>query len=185
MYNEENVPFDVVNEYEVADLTDVKADKNLFPVTKDLLVRINKASLQSNNNKNIYSLKLELRTVNPFPMAEGEFIKPNYPLFTGMMDLVYGAKMDVDGRADNKWWKNNQHLVEFKNLCKALDIPMTGIKVNDQFLSDLLNREVLVSVTHEAETIADPSGELNDKGKVKKVPTGGFNQKLRNWKKAN
>lgn len=178
------VPFDVVPEFEVQDLTDVKADKNLFPVTKDLLVRINKASTQMNTNKNIYALKLELRTVNETPIAEGKVINANYPLFNGLMDLVYGAKMDVDGRSENKWWKNQQHLVEFKNFCKALDIPMTGIKINDQFLSDLLNREILVSVTHEVETTPDPSGELDSKGKVKKVPTGGFNQKLKGWKKA-
>lgn len=178
------VPFDVVPEYEVQDLTDVKADKNLFPVTKDLLVRINKASTQMNQNKNIYALKLELRTVNELELGEDKTIKANYPLFNGLMDLVYGAKMDVDGRENNKWWKNNQHLVEFKNFCKALDIPMTGIKVNDAFLADLLGRELLVSVTHEVETIADPTGELDAKGRVKKVPTGGFNQKLRGWKKA-
>lgn len=185
MYLNDEVPFNVMDAYEVADLTDVKADKNLFPVTKDLRVRINKAGTQQNNNKNIYGLKLELRTVDETPVADGKSIKANYPIFNSLMDLVYGAKMDVDGRADNKWWKNSQHLVEFKNLCAALDIPLKGIKVNDQFLSELVGREVLVSVTHEAETVADPNGEVNEKtGKVKKVPTGEFNQKLRNWKKA-
>lgn len=180
-----DVPFDVTESYDVQDLTDVKADKNLFPVTKDLLVRINKAALQTNNNKNIFGLKLELRTVNETVLSEDKVIKANYPLFNSLMDLVYGAKMDVDGRENNKWWKNSQHLVEFKNFCKALDIPLTGIKVNDAFLADLLGREVLVSVTHEAETTNDPSGEINEKtGKVKKVPTGEFNQKLKNWKKA-
>ena len=169
------VPFEVTNEYDVQDLTEVKADKNLFPVTKDLLVRISKAGTQKNKNKNIYSLKLELRTVNECPLADGKSINSNYPLFNSLMDLVYGADMNVDGRAENKWWKNNQHLVEFKNFCKALDISLSGIKVNDDFLSSLIGKEVLVSVAHEAEKVADESGN--------KVPTGEFNQKLRNWKK--
>ena len=169
MMNE--VPFDVTEEFDVQDLTDVKADKNLFPATKDLLVRVNKASTQMNKNKNIYSLKLELRTVNETPMAEGKVIKAEYPIHTSIMDLVYGADMKVDDRENNKWWKNSQHLVEFKNFCKALDIPLSGIRVNDGFLADLLGREVLVTVVHEAE-------------KVNKVATGEFNQKLRNWKKA-
>ncbi len=168
--------FEVTDAYEVQDLTDVKADQNLFPVSKDLLVRINKAAIQMNKNKNIYALKLELRTVNETPVAEGKVINPNYPIFNGMMDLVYGAKMDVDGRTENKWWKNSQHLVEFKNLCKALDIPLTGIKVNDEWLSSLLGREVLVSVVHETEKALNEAGE--------KVPTGAFNQKLKGWKKA-
>ena len=170
------VPFDVTEEFDVQDLTDVKADKNLFPATKDLLVRVNKASTQMNKNKNIYSLKLELRTVNETPMADGKVIKVDYPIHTSIMDLVYGADMGVDGRSENKWWTRSQHLVEFKNFCKALDIPLSGIKVNDSFLADLLGREVLVTVAHEAEKITDETG--------KKVATGEFNQKLRNWKKA-
>lgn len=182
--NDEQVPFEVIDNYEVADLTDVKADKNLFPVTTDLAVRINKAATQQNKNKNIFALKLELRTVSEFPVSEGEFLKANYPIFNSLMDLVYGADLNVDNRASNKWWKNSQHLVEFKNFCNALGIPLKGVKVNDAFLADLLGRELLVSVRHEIETINDPSGELNDKGKPKKVPTGGFNQKLYNWKKA-
>lgn len=168
--------FEVVDSFEVADLTDVKAEQNLFPVTKDLLVRIDKAATQMNKNKNIYALKLELRTVNETPVADGKVLKANYPIFNSLMDLVYGAKMDVDGRADNRWWKNQQHLVEFKNFCKALDIPLTGIKINDEFLNNLLGREVLVSVMHETEKVANEAGD--------KVPTGNFSQKLKNWKKA-
>lgn len=171
-----DAPFEVTQQYDVQDLTDVKADKNLFPVCKDLLVRINKAATQMNKNKNIYALKLELRTVNEFPLAEGKVINPNYPIFNGLMDLVYGADLTVDGRDANKWWKNSQHLVEFKNFCKALDIDLKSVKINDAFLADLLGREVLVSVAHEAEKITDEQGN--------KVPTGEFNQKLRNWKKA-
>lgn len=164
-------------QYDVQDLTDVKADKNLFPVTKDLKVRINAADTQMNKNKNIYALKLELRTVEPTEVGEGNTIKANYPLFTGLMDLVYGADLTVDERGDNKWWKNNQHLVEFKNFLKALDMPLAGIKVNDQWLSDLIGRELLVSVLHEANKVADPETG-------KKVATGDFSQKLKNWKKA-
>lgn len=177
--------FDVIDEFEVQDLTEVKADQNLFPVASDLKVRIEKATTQMNKNKNIYALKCQFRVVDGIPGEDGQMTRVNAVLFNGLMDLVYGAKMDVDGRADNKWWKNNQHLVEFKNFCKALELPLAGLKVNDQLMADLIGRELLVSVAHEAETIADPSGELNEKtGKVKKVPTGNFNQKLRNWKKA-
>lgn len=176
MVYEGDVPFDVVEEYEVQDLTDVKADRNLFPVTSGLLLRVNKAGTQMNKNKDIYALKLELRTVNETPIADGKVIKANYPVFNGLMDLVYGAKMDVDGRTQNKWWQKNQHLVEFKNFLAALGIPLSGVKVNDEFLGSLLGREVLVNVVHEAEKVTNEQGE--------KVPTGDFNQKLKGWKKA-
>ena len=176
--------FEVIDEYEVQDLTDVKAEKNLFPVAKDLKVRIEKAETQMNEDKDIFSLKLTLRTVEGIPGEGGEMVRINAPIFTGFMDLVYGAKLDVKGRAENKWWKNAQHVVEFKNFCTALDIPLKGVKVNDQFISELLSRELLVTVAHDAETIADPNGTLGANGKVKKIKTGDFQQRLRNWKKA-
>src|SRR3990167_834664 len=156
--NSQQEGFEVVDEYEVQDLTDVKAEKNLFPASKDLKVRIEKGETAMNEDKDIYSLKLTLRVVDGIPGEGGEMVRINAPIFSGFMDLVYGAKIDVKGRADNKWWKNNQHLVEFKNLLNALDIPLKGVKVNDQFISDMLSKELLVTVRHDAETIADPNG---------------------------
>ena len=179
----DNVPFDVVDEYEVQDLTEVKADRNLFPATKDLKVRVNKVTTQSNDDKDILSLNVELRAVDGIQGADGVMTRIEAPIFTGFMDLVYGADLDVKGRADNKWWKNNQHLVEFKNFLTATGHPLSGIKVNDEFLSNLIGMEVLVSVIHEAETVNDPSGKLKANGKPEKVKTGEFQQKLKNWKK--
>jgi len=167
---------DVGDMFDVQDLTDVKQDKNLLPVTNGLKVRVAKANTQANKDKDIYSLKLELRIVDGIVNADGVAQYVNKPMFTGIMDLVYGAKLDIKDRATNKWWKNNQHLVEFKNFCKALDIPLSGIVINDQFLSELIGKEVLVNVTHEAQTMADPqTGE--------KVKTGEFREKLKGWRK--
>lgn len=171
-----NEGFEVVDQFDVQDLTDVKQEQNLFPATKDLKVRIAKASLQQNKNKNIYALKLELRTVDGIAGEGGTMTRVNAPLFTSLMDLVYGADLNVDGRAEKNWWKNKQHLVEFKNLMNALGVPLSGIKVNDEFLASLVGQEVLVTVRHEAEKVDDGSG--------KKVATGEFSQRLSNWKKA-
>ena len=174
MTNDEG--FQVTEEVDVVDLTDVKKDKQLFPVTSGLKVRINKAATQANKDKDIYSLKLELRIVDGLANNEGVMQYINKPLFTGIMDLVYGAKLDVKDRASNKWWKSSQHLVEFKNFCKGLDIDLKGIKVDDSFLSNLIGKEILVDVTHEAQTMNDAEGN--------KVKTGEFREKLKNWKKA-
>lgn len=167
--------FDVTEAYDVVDLTEVKADRNLTPACKNLKVRVDQAATQANQDKDIYSLKLTLRIVDGIPSPEGVPQYVNKPLFTNLMDLVYGAKLDVKNRDTSKWWKGNQHLVEFKNFCKALEIPLSGIKVNDEFLSSLLGKEVLVDVVHEAETALDEAG--------KKVKTGTFREKLKNWKK--
>ena len=180
-YMNDEVPFDVVDEVEVADLTDVKQERDLFPVTKDLLVRINKVSGQQNKDKDIKSLKLDLRPVEGIQVTDpqsGETTAKyvNKPIFSSIMDFVYSADLSVKGRGENKWWKNNQHLVEFKNLCVALDIPLAGIKVNDQFFSEMLGKEFRISIKHEADTQKDEQG--------KKVALGTFSQKLYGAKKA-
>lgn len=172
----DDVPFDVLDQEDVQDLTDVKKEQNLFPASKDLKVRIAKAAVQTNDDKDIKSLNLELRVVDGIANNEGVMERVNAPIFTGFMDLVFKADTTVKGRADNRWWKNNQHLVGFKEFVSALGLPLSGLKVNDQFLSDLLGREVLVSIVHEAEKVKDESG--------KKVATGEFNQRLKLWKKA-
>jgi len=174
-----NVPFDVTDNYDVADLTDVKQEQSILPVTKGLKVRITKAATQTNKAKDIYSLKLELRIVDGILNVEsGLHQYVNKPLFTGIMDLVYGAKDSQTRDKEGKhWWKTNQHLVEFKNFCKALDIPLSGIKVNDEFLAELVGKELLVDVTHEAQTSIDQA--TGDK-----VKTGEFREKLKGWKKA-
>jgi hypothetical protein len=176
----EQVPFDITDEVEVADLTDVKQDRNLFPVCKGLKVRINKAAAQQNKDKDISSLKLDVRPVDGIEVTDpesGETLQKyvNAPIFTSIMDLVYAADMSVKGRADSKWWKANQHLVEFKNLCVALDIPLKGIKVNDEWLANLIGKEILVSVKHEKDTQKDEHG--------KKVDLGTFSQRLYGWRK--
>lgn len=177
----DNVPFEVMDNYEVQDLTDVKAEKNLMPVTKNLKVRIDKASTQMNKAKDIYSLKLELRVVDGIEQTNPETGETkvayiNKPLFTGIMDLVYGAKdSSTRDKAGKHWWKNGQHLVEFKNFCKALDISLTGIKINDEFLSNLIGKEVLIDIVHEAETANDAEGN--------RVVTGDFREKIKNFKK--
>jgi len=86
--------FNVQEPLDVQDLSDVKEEKNLTPVTKNLKVRVAKAGLMSNENKeqnkvaNIKSLKLELRIVDGIATVDtesGETIMKyvNKPLFTG------------------------------------------------------------------------------------------------------
>ncbi len=168
--------YEVIDAFDVQDLSEVKQDSNLFPATKDLKVRIAKAQTQKNKDEDIYSLKLELRVVDGIPNNDGGTSRVNAVLFNSLMDLVYGANTEVKGRSENRWWKNKQHLVEFKNLMNALGISLSGIKINEEFLSSLVGQEVLVTVRHEAETIKNSDGT--------KTKTGSFQQKLGNWKKA-
>ena len=197
MLENEAIPFEVSEEVEVADLTNTKEVRTVLPVTKGLKFRIEKAAIASNENKekgkkaDVKGLKLELRVVDGIETTdpssgntEHKFV--NFPLFTGLFDLVYWYDTSVVSnnkkhggktRAEIDWWKNDQARVEFKKFCQALELPLSGLRINDEFLSSLIGREVLVDVGQEPETVENPqTGE--------RVATGNFNNRLRNWKKA-
>lgn len=165
----------------VVDLEDVKEQKVLVPACSNVKVRINKASFQETKDKDIRSLKLELRIVDGIPVnnpdtGETESRYINKPLFTGIMDLVYWADTSVKDRASKTWWETKQHLVELKKFAAALDLNLKALTIDDEFFPTLLGRELLVDIQHEAETAIDQTtGE--------RVKLGTFKEKLRNWKK--
>lgn len=174
----EEVPFDVVEEVVVGDLTEVKEQRSVVPPTQGVKVRIAKAGVQENKDKDIKGLKLETRIVDGIEVLDTESgvteIKyQNKPLFTNLMDLCFSANPQT---RNSNWWQTKQHLVNFKKFCIALDLPLNGLKVNDEFLQSLLGRELLVDVTHEEEQVLDSTT-----GKY--VGTGTFRERLKNWKK--
>ena len=188
----ENEGFQVTEEIDVQDLSDVKEQQMLTPVSKGLKVRISKASLATNakaetgKQADIKALKLELRIVDGIPVLDkesGETVMKyvNKPLFTGIMDLIVWADLEITNdkgvvRKNGDWWKNKQHLVGIRNFCQALELPLSALKVNDSFFSELIGKELLVDIVHEKETVIGPDG--------KRQPTGTLREKLKNWKKA-
>lgn len=177
----ENEGFQVTDEIDVPNLEDIKEQRTLKPAAKDVLFSIVSAAIITTNNKDIKSLDLRLRIVDGIDVMdkdsgemEKKFIGAIMP--TGHMTLVVWADKMVGERPNSDWWKNDQHMVGFKQFCMALDIPLSGIKVNDDFLASLAGREVRATIVHEEETVKDAEG--------KKQKTGTFREKLRFWKKA-
>ena len=188
--------FNVNEEVEVMDLTDVKQERSLMPVTKGLKVRIAKASVVTNENAekgkvaDTKGLGLELRVVDGIEFQDPEsgeitFKFKNKPLFVSRaLELCYWADMNAVAasgknagkvRSEIDWWKKNQQYVGFKMFCEALGLPLKGLKVNDALLQELVGKELLVDVQHEKEQAADASGSY--------VETGSFRERLTNWKK--
>lgn len=61
--------FDVQDEINVGDLTDVKEDRQLVPVSKAVKVRISKAGIMENKDKDLKGIKAEVRIVfRTFPL---------------------------------------------------------------------------------------------------------------------
>lgn len=177
---EENVPFEVTDEVTVEDLSTVTEQRSITPASSNVKVRISKAASMESKDKDIKSLKLELRIVDGIEVmdketGEAKMAYINKPLFTGIMDLVYWADTTVKGRSEKNWWKNKQHLVGLKKFCQALDIDIASIKVNDNFLTELLGKELLVDIQHEEDTAIDASGD--------RVKLGTFRERVRNFKK--
>lgn len=198
MFNEEEVPFGVTEEVEVQDLTDVKAERSVMPVSRAVKVRIAEAAVISNENKetgkpaDTKGLKLELRVsegvaVTDPATGETEYKYKNKPLFVSKaLDLCYWADMTAVAksgknagkvRSDVDWWKKNQQYVGFKAFCEALGISLKGIKINDAFLSELKGRELLVDIQHEKEQVEDPANPGTY------VDSGSLRERLTNWKK--
>lgn len=169
--SEEEVGFDVVDEVIVGDLTDVRQE--ILPASQSVRFRIDKAGMAINKDKDLKGLKLELAIVEGIPDAEGNVRFIGKKAFTGVMDLCYWANPETRTK---QWFKSKQHLLEFKAFCKALDIDITNVKVNDEFFSTILGREVLANIIHEEESLKDASG-VSQK-------TGVFKERLKGWKKA-
>ena len=174
--SDDQVGFDVVDEVVVGDLTDVKEQRQVLPVAQRVKVRIAKAGTQATKDKDIKSLKLDLRIVDGILVGE-ELKYANKPLFTGLMDLVYWGDLSVKGRSEKTWWTSKQYLIEFKKFCLATGFDIKDVRINDDFFQIITGKEVLVDIQHEEETAVDPtSGE--------RVKLGTFKERLRNWRKA-
>jgi hypothetical protein len=171
----EEAPFQVGEEIEVGDLSDVQQD--ILPVSKDVHVRIRKASVAVSASKELKSLKLELELPDGILIENretGEY-EAKYigkVAFPGFMDLCFWAAPTAKPyfREPGRKWA-----LEFKNLMKALDEDITQIKINDAFFERISNRDVLVSIRHESESEKGPDG--------KRVKTGTLREKFQGWKK--
>jgi len=191
--------FDVNDQIDVVDLTDVKKDNILIPVNKNVKVRIVKtqgekprpnilsnANAEKGKQADIKSLGLAFEIVDGIPVTNVETGEETMKfkgmkLSTGTMDLIVWADLNVANkkgvlRSDNNWWKNKQHLVGLKQFCQALGIPLAGLKVTDEFLSELIGKELLIDIGHEKETVENPeTGEY--------VPTGTLRNRITAYKK--
>lgn len=183
-------PFDVNDEVLVGDIDQVREERQVLPPTSNVLVKIKSATLTSNANDKTEA-PATLKGINcQFVVQEGIEVpvldEDNNP--TGETELKYKNShlstmraLDLCIWADpdtktSRWFKNKQHLVEFQKFCKALDIPLKGISVNDEFLTNLVGRELRLDITREANQSKDiETGEYKDNGT--------FRNRVRNFKK--
>ena len=175
--SEDQVGFEVTEEVVVGDLTAVQ--QAITPTAQNIRVKIAKASVDVSKDKDLKTLKLELRVVEGIPVlnsqtGEMELKFQNKPLFPGFMELCIWANSVTK---NSQWYKNQQHLLGFKQFCQALSIDLKDVKINDEFLASLVGRELLVSIRHEEETAVN-----SETGKREK--TGSLRERIGQFKKA-
>lgn len=170
----EDNPIEVIDEVTVGDLTEVRQE--IMPVAQNVKVRINTASVDVSKDKALKSLKVGLKIVDGIAIQNAqtgdlEFKYQNKSLFPGFMDLCIWADPAVKNSA---WYKNKQHLMGFKQFCQALQIELKDVKVNDEFCSALIGRELLVNIKHEKETVLNQeTGKREETGSLRER-IGGF-----------
>ena len=183
--------FQVNESIDVQDLTDVKQERSLIPVAQAVLVRIAKtdkspriltnANPEKGKVADLKSLGVAFELVEGVPTTDtetGETVMKyrGMKLSTGIMDLPVWANLEAVSqsgknagktRSDINWWKKSQHLVGTKQFCQALDIPLAGLKVNDEFLTELVGRELRIDIGHEKAQVQNPeTGEYVDSGEL-------------------
>lgn len=182
---DERVPFDVTDEVVIEDLTDVKEQKFILPVSHNVLVKIKTAELRANRKPEngaaeFKLLNLQIRLVDGVEVldketGESEWKYKNKPLFTGLMDLIVWHDAEVKV---SPWWKERKYAVEFKKFLLALEYDIKSPPaINDKFFEEIVGREVRVDVLHEEEQALDTAT-----GDWKGIGT--FKERLKNWKKA-
>ncbi len=137
MTNEEQVKekldkagFEVVDEIEVGDLSDVKQERNLLPPVKNVKVRIRKATVNQNEAGTFRQLNMSLAVEDGIEVAgetkyKGSVLWARVPYYADPQQYT------------KDYFVKKQHLVELKKLALALGIDIVSIKVNDEFLASL------------------------------------------------
>jgi len=187
----EVAPFNVNEEDQVEDLTDVKEDRGVVPASSQVMLKLNKVSkrvlakrakedVSPDNPAVAKFVSLEVRIVEGF-LVQGEMKYRNKPLF---QDVQYWANAE---EKTSDWYKRKQHLVQFKHFLVALGYdPSNPPAVGDKFLTEILERLVLGDIKQRPiqsrKTNEDGSPALDDKGKQIWINTGDLKNEVVNWK---
>ena len=139
------IPYDIVDDVEIGDLTDQQG--GLLDRASRVSFEIRKATVRTTedkeNNKNWMVKKLALEVAVCAGGIDGEGKSANSRLFPEFI-LKFNEK-DYPEKYGSDWWQNKSRYPT-KMLFKALDIPLKGLTVNDDFLINLVGREFVADI---------------------------------------
>ena len=192
MSDEETIGFEVTEETVLTDLDAVQEQRQIKPKAQGLRVKIEKPAIRKSLNDNskdapkegpnnpvafkylncsfriLDGISVPVYDENGVATGETELKFKNSVVFPNRMDLIFWHNPECK---TSDWWKNRQYIFGFKALCKALSFELKEVRVNDEFLMLLKDRELLIDIDHEEET------EMKEGAWVKK---GTFKERIKN-----
>lgn len=135
----ENEGFDVVEEVEIEDLTNIKEEKQLVPPAKKVKLLVKKAESKSSKDGAYAWINMQLQIVDGIDELGA------YKGKVVFGKVCYYADMAKYGEKD--YFKKKQHLIGLKQLLTALGSDLSKAKIGDKFFSEITNQVVLGDIT--------------------------------------
>lgn len=179
--------FDVVDEYQLPSLVEVKEDRTLLPTAQDVLVRVDKASTRlgrpsekgNPSSGTVRALNLQVRLVEGIevPGENGE-VTTKYVNKVDFVEIEYQVVKPEARQEERYTGKNQAFLVPLKQLLTAFGYDLdTPPAINDGFLSELAGKTFRLNIGKRPINVLDP-----ETGKWE--ATGEYRNSFRNFKPA-
>jgi hypothetical protein len=170
MYDSDEVPFDVTEEIEVGDLNDQQG--GVLDPAQRVPFTIRKASVRTQKDKDsgkwtIHRLVIEAQVGPDGTDGEGKYAgKVLFPEFILALNTA-----DFADRFASDWWKN-QSRYPTKAFFKAMDVPLQGTRINDDFLFGLTGREFVADIKRSERRAKGDNGKWAGTGEFENELTG-------------
>lgn len=170
---DDDIPFDVNEEIEVGDLSDQQGD--VIDAASRVLFSIKKASVRTQEDRDTKKWQVK-RLVLEAKVSElgvdGEGLYAGKIIFGELILTFNAAEFPV--KFGKEWWKTKARYPT-KQFFKAMGIDITGIKVNDDFLASLIDRQFVANIQKKA---------ITEKVGDKYEPTGEYKNELAGYRAA-
>ena len=180
----DDTPFNVHEDYQVGDVSEVKEDRTVLPATSNVLVRTQKAAPRANEKSGVTSLNVQVQLVEGLELPEldagghptGNLIK-KYVGKTEFVEIPF--KYDPAMRQEAMFTgKNRPFLVPYRQFLVALGYdPKNPPAIGDSWLSELVGKEFRADIQHRAIKRKNPVSGM-------KEATGEFRHEFRNFRQA-
>jgi len=159
--------FDVMEEVEIGDLSNVKEEKDLLPPTQDVVFVIKRAKIKANDDNTYRQIGLQLNIENGIQVGD-ELKWKNKPMF---QDVCYYADAN---KYTKDFFKKRQHLVALTQLCSALGEDLKNVRLTDGFLMSLGGKRIKGTITQRMNSFTTKDGtQVNE-----------MKNEIKNFKKA-